>query len=245
MKRIFTLLVLLSFMSLGYSQCEPDTTQTELYTPTESEGLPPGEVTIPYEAIISLNVPVDTTILNITATVDSMVLIDVTGLPPSFSYDCTPPSCSFPGGEFGCILVSGLALDNSEAGSWDIEAEFVFYAKAPGFPATTLPYTLTGYTIELDSVAVGIPEIDTRNLEFFIDPNPITKNAKLQFELPQNGLYNVKVYSLLGAEVANHTLQGSKGRNYFALGDFSDRSGVYFVSLKQANYSRSMRFVVR
>lgn len=245
MKRLFALSLLVLFSYFGYSQCTPDTNQSELYTPTESEGLPPGDVTIPYEAVISLNVPTDTSYLQFNATVDSMVLMDVTGLPPSFSYECNPGSCSFPGGDFGCIVVSGLALDNSEAGSWDIEAEFIFYVKAPGFPSTTLPYTLAGYTIELDSVAVGIEEIDTKSLEFFVDPNPITKDAQLHFELPSDGIYNVKVYSLLGAEVANHSIRGMKGRNQFSLGEFSDRSGVYFVSVKQANYHRSMRFVVQ
>jgi hypothetical protein len=234
--------ILLVFPLLVRSQCVPDSSVNALYAPDLVQGLPDGAVTVPYEATITLNVPVDTTYLTLTAVIDSMVLTDVTGLPDGFTWDCSPSSCGFPGGERGCIRITGFTEDNAQAGTWDIDAEFLFYIKTP---AVTLPYIISGYSITLDSVALSSPQVRTQNLRYFVEPNPVNPSSKLVFDLPSAGRYAVEIYSLLGNRVGRVEADGKQGENNVRLADFTTDAGVYFIALSQGDYTRSMRFIVQ
>jgi len=238
-------MVLMVWGSVLQAQCVPDTSSGALYSPSESEGLPSGKIGAEYEAIISVNVPDDTTVLTFTGSVDSLVLTDVTGLPPGFQYECNVTSCAFPGGTFGCIRVYGQTNDNANAGTWDLSADFTFHIKPSGLPAISYPYSLEGYSIQLDSIPLGVNELNYQNLDFFIEPNPLNERSALYFELPASQSYSVDVYSLLGAKVFHVSQEGAKGQNRLMLGDLIYDPGVYFISLQQGEYKKSMRFIVQ
>ncbi|NQV51696.1 MAG: T9SS type A sorting domain-containing protein [Flavobacteriales bacterium] len=246
MRRRFTLLLFSALLFLNgaiYSQCIPDSSISALFAPNLTTGLPDGRVGVQYNTVLTVNVPTDTTYLTLSAVIDSMVLSDVTGLPPGFSYTCNPPSCGFPGGAHGCIEVNGFTDDESHAKTWDIEAAFEFYLKQP---AITLPYNLAGYTITLDSAfATGLSEAQMKNLKFYIEPNPISAASKLVFDLPRATRYSLDIYSLLGTSVAHREDRGRVGENVFRLADFSKDPGVYFISINQGQYTRSLRFIVQ
>ncbi len=246
MRKRFTLFlfsVLIFLSSNAYSQCIPDSSISALFAPNLTTGLPDGRVGVQYNSVLTVNVPTDTTYLTLSAVIDSMVLSDVTGLPPGFSYTCNPPSCGFPGGAYGCIEVSGFTDDEAHAKTWDIEAEFEFYLKQP---AIILPYNLTGYTITLDSAfATGLSEAQMKNLKFFIEPNPISSASKLIFDLPRSTRYSLDIYSLLGTNVAHIEDRGRAGQHVFQLSDYSKDPGVYFISINQGQYTRSVRFIVQ
>lgn len=227
----------------SYAQCVPDETISGLYAPNVSEGLPSGQIGVDYEAVITMNVPTDTSYGTFSATVDSMVLNSVSGLPPGFSYDCSNLQCSFPGGQFGCIRVFGLSNNNADAKSWPIDAEFTLFTSNPSL---SLPYSLSEYSIVLDSgQALTVEETPVKNLRFNIEPNPINANSKLIFDLPESGRYVIDVYSLIGSNVAHFEVFGNRGLTTQELGEFSNQPGVYFISLKQGTYSKSMRFIVQ
>jgi len=244
MVRSFTLILLaLVFTFSASAQCTPDSSISGLYSPSELEGLPDAQVGVEYNTVITVNVPVDTTYLTLTAIIDSMVLTDVTGLPPGFTYQCVPNSCSIEGGEVGCLLVTGINNNNAEVGTYDIEAEFVFYIKQP---VITMPYTLTGYSITLEEgTPMGIHDWNESDLKFNIEPNPINARSKLVFDLPSSDRYAIDVYSLLGTKVAHFEDRGARGEHTFPFTEFSKQSGVYFISISQGDYSRSMRFIVQ
>mgnify|MGYP001060627653 CR=1 FL=1 len=118
------------FLFIGSSilaQCVPDETIPGLYSPDVSQGLPNGQVGVNYETVITMHVPTDTSYGTLSATIDSMVLNSVSGMPPGFDYECSNLQCSFPGGEFGCIRVFGISNDNADAKTWDINVEFTIY----------------------------------------------------------------------------------------------------------------------
>ncbi|MEX2595717.1 MAG: T9SS type A sorting domain-containing protein [Salibacteraceae bacterium] len=244
LKHTLFILFFIPFLTpkLSYTQCVPDSTISGLYSPDENEGLPSGSVWVPYEAVISIHVPEDTTYMTFTAQVDSLKLNDVTGLPGTFEYDCNTPNCSFEGGSYGCIRVFGVTKDNADAKTWDITADFSFYLSQPNIQ---LPYEITDYSITLDSVAVGISEADYSKLQFIVTPNPISERSNLLFDLPSTDLYVMDVYSLLGNNVMHMESLGKRGENQISLARFYNKPGVYFVSLKQGEYKRSMRFIVR
>lgn len=234
----------ISFLNyITVAQCSPDTSISGLYSPDENEGLPTGDITIPYEAVITLNVPEDTSYLLFTAQVDRLELDGITGLPNGFDYDCFPDTnCIFPGGEYGCIRVFGVSDDNADAGTYDLVANFTFFLTQP---SVSLPYDITGYEIVLDSVAVGIGEVKPTDGIFQVRPNPANHEAQLFFDLPLAGDYNIAVYSLLGELVFEQHGFGERGSSSLLFGNQLYEAGVYFITLKQGAYSRSTRFVVR
>ncbi len=239
-------LLFFSFLVIVFSvqaQCVPDETITGLYAPDVSQGLPSGQVGVNYETVITMNVPTDTSYGTFSATLDSMVLNSVNGLPPGFDYDCSNSQCSFPGGEFGCIRVFGISNDNEDAKTWAIDAEFTVHTSDPSL---SLPYSLSDYSITLDSgEALAVKEVRARDYKFTLEPNPLTLNSKLTFDLPESGRYILDVYSLIGSNVAHIVSVAQAGQNVQNLGEFSNEPGVYFISLKQGTYSRSMRFIVQ
>lgn len=241
-KKLFFLAVIFLGCSIeSLAQCTPDSTVTGLYSPDLNEGLPDGTIGVFYETVITLNVPPDTSYLSLTAVVDSMVLTGVSGLPSGFDYTCSPPSCGFPGGDFGCILISGISNDNADATTHDIDATFQFYLKQP---AVTLPYTLQGYSITLDSgAALSAPSIEWADRTFGVQPNPANLDGYIVFDLTETEQYSLDIVSLIGTTVA-HREGAAKANNRLRIGDLVSESGVYFVTLRQGAYSRTVRFIV-
>ncbi|NPA34552.1 MAG: hypothetical protein GXO48_06475, partial [Chlorobi bacterium] len=91
MRRILILVVfatkLIAFsFNMSAQVCIPDTTITQAgYHP---DTLPWAYVNQPYEHIIHAYVPTDTLVVGLPATIDSMSIDSVIGMPPSFSYAC-------------------------------------------------------------------------------------------------------------------------------------------------------------
>lgn len=230
------------------AQCTPDTDIQGLYEPSTAEGLPGATIDMYYETTISLNVPSDTSYLSFSATVDSMVLLDMEGLPEGISYSCNPASCSFPGGELGCILLSGTPTDTTDIGDNQLTAKFNFHIHSSVVPPTVLSYDIEGYILQVDGPAISAvsqPASRSNEHAFFVEPNPVRLNSKLVFDLPADGAYTLSMYSLLGSEVANMQQVGNQGRLSYPVTEFGLQPGVYFVVLKQGSYSKSLRFVVQ
>jgi hypothetical protein len=90
------------------------------YYPDTITNLPHAIVGVPYSTVIQVKVLTDTNTfyqgLPIHACFDSIVITNVSGLPPNYTFSCTPPSCGFPGGGDGCILLSGPAPTSGQLG---------------------------------------------------------------------------------------------------------------------------------
>lgn len=239
-------IALLTNVAEVQAQCVPDTDVQGLYSPTSAEGLPDAYIGQQYEAVISLKVPSDTAYLTYNFSVDSLVLTDVQGLPAGFTWECSPPSCGFPGGDYGCILLTGLSNDEALIGDHDLVAQFNFHIR---FGAITyaLPYEINDYTLKLLPFGpAGVSDITSDEAAFLIEPNPVTTNSRLRFSLPVDGTYTVTMFSLLGAEVGHVQGQGKRGASHsLPIADFIKQPGVYFLSLNQGDYTRSLRFVVQ
>ena len=113
MKKIFLLIAMtFAIVNSGSAQCTPDTSITHnvpgIY-PDTLVGLPHSYVGVPYMTDIQVKVFTNTTYMGVPATIDSLVVISVAGLPPGFGYSNTPSSGVFPGGSDACILLSGAA----------------------------------------------------------------------------------------------------------------------------------------
>lgn len=245
-KIIALVLFLIGSNQVLLAQCFPDTSisLSQIYGPTPEEGLPIGEVGSFYEAILTLNVPSDTTYLGYTVVLDSMVLTSVTGVPNDFDYQCNPSGCIFYGGEAGCISISGTTFNTSDAKVWNVVASFDYWITFGSSPFS-LSDQVTDYKIDLTGFPVGISSSATDQLPFIAEPNPANNSSKIYFQLPQAGNYSLKIYSLLGTEILNTQSSTQGNAEQFNLGQLSLNAGIYFAALQQQDYNRTLRFVVK
>ncbi|MEK9178865.1 MAG: hypothetical protein AAB893_00140, partial [Patescibacteria group bacterium] len=152
MKKIFIPLFLLANIILSHAQnCTPDpqyVAQGPGVYPDSIVGLPPAYTCQFYSAVITVVVPYDT--VNdlgnghFYTIIDSAVLVSVDDLPPNFSYSCEPPSCNFPGGTAGCIVLFGLP-DPVDTGEYIPVGNVFGYIDA--FPGIGFPFAKIDYYI--------------------------------------------------------------------------------------------------
>lgn len=113
---LFTTVVLYTLNASA--QCAPDTT----INPAQIFKFPAGSKQDPntgllfmpnafvnqnYREVLHFAVPPDTNIMGVQASIDSMRILGILGLPATLSLQCSNAKCSFEGGNFGCLVISG------------------------------------------------------------------------------------------------------------------------------------------
>lgn len=245
MAKLYIITIVFSFFTVltVAAQCVPDSNMTGDYSPPINVGLPDAYVGQNYESAIYLRVPSDTVFNNLfTLTVDSLVLEDVVGLPSGLSFSCNTADCKILGGDFGCINLVGFPSDSTEVGDHPLVANFLFYLS--GAVNTSVAYDISDYTLTLNAFT-GVRPTAAKSLRFEVAPNPASTNSSLNFELPTNDDYTLRLHSLLGAELANVSLQANGGMNSIRLQSYIRQPGIYFASLHQGEYSKTIRFIVQ
>ena len=173
------LLAILIFICLGvelYAQnCTPDQNITEpgIYPAYIDTGV----VGSSYEHILQILAIKDTsvTIANqtVSATVDSVVLHQVLGMPNSFSYSCEPASCAFTYQSVGCIKFTGEPTA-AEEGEHPLELIITSYAKL-GVTPFPVKDTLRNFRLVIqDSNLSRISELAEQSIQLY--PNPVQES---------------------------------------------------------------------
>ena len=100
---------------------------------------------------------------------------------------------------------------------------------------------------------VGIKEIDIAPLRFKLQqnyPNPFNPSTTIKYSISKQSLVTLKIYDVLGREVATLVNEEKQAGNYeigFDVGqDFSSviTSGVYFFQLKTDNYVCTKKMIL-
>jgi hypothetical protein len=217
------------------AQCVPDTSITQnvngIY-PDSLTGLPHAIVGVNYSTVIQLKVLQDTTYFGLPATIDSMVVTGVTGLPSGFYYTCTPSSCSFPGGSDACILLEGPAPAASAVGVYPITVDILAYGRVLGLGALSVPASITRYTIYIDN-NTGINPIGNpaRLTVSEFTPNPVRSFSRLTVGSPDNGTARIQLLDLLGNTVREDYQQLDRGWNTVTISAEDLRPGIYMAKV--------------
>jgi hypothetical protein len=100
-----------------------------------------------------------------------------------------------------------------------------------------------------DPNAVGVREVKgAAPSEYKLNqnyPNPFNPTTKIEYSVPKSGYISLKVYDLLGQEVATIFSGNQKAGNYVATFDGSDlASGVYLYKLQSDKVSITKKFVL-
>ena len=85
-------------------------------------------------------------------------------------------------------------------------------------------------------------------VEFLLDqnyPNPFNPNTTIRFSIPRSGLVTLKVFDIMGKEVAALVNEAKAPGNYEVEWNASNLpSGVYFYKLLSGNYSSTRKMTL-
>ncbi len=231
------LICLLALVNLiANSQCTPDPSYTSpgIY-PDSATNFSAACVGIDYSQTITNIVPVDTVIvvfgMNVTTSIDSIVIDNVTGLPPGMSIACNPAGCSYVGGSTGCAIITGIC--NTIA-----VYPLVFNLSAYiGGTTDAHPIVIDYYSINVstDGCTEGIVKKDISY--FKISPNPTSNSVLIE------GLKEVKEIRLINPEgkiIENYSINGLNEMN---LNLENINSGLYFIQLIAENGTEIVKVI--
>ncbi|MBS1517997.1 MAG: 5'-nucleotidase C-terminal domain-containing protein [Bacteroidetes bacterium] len=76
-------------------------------------------------------------------------------------------------------------------------------------------------------------------------PNPFNPSTTINYHIPLNGLVTLKIYDMVGKEVASLVNQNQEAGNYTIRWNASDfSSGVYFYKLQSGNFVQTKRMIL-
>ena len=126
MKKLYIILILrIGFHNIVSGQCTPNSNiGNALMSPEKLEDAMIGSY---YSQVITFRIPTDSMIdyngTPVHATIDSMRMLAILGIPPGYSYACNNTSCTWAGGTLGCALIEGLIgiPDSARVGEYQIK----------------------------------------------------------------------------------------------------------------------------
>ena len=276
MKRFTLILTLTISCFLASAQCTPNSLYQDSTSgtwPDTIQNLPHVTQGVSYYTAIDIKTPatlieaangdsslthIDTTILGIPISqyignwdVDSMILVQVNGVPNGISLDCnTGPACSFPGDVVGCANVSGIT--NDPVGVYPIEILVNVYTHGTlaGFPVNTDLYSALGYYESINGYKIVINS--TSSIETFHEndfklfqnsPNPFSDYTTIKFNIPKSDNISFEVVDMFGRKVFTDNIIASKGVNSYQFNhDLS--AGIYMYSITNGNLMIAKRMIV-
>jgi hypothetical protein len=189
MKKLLLLASVAFFGALNLNaQCTPDGqyTQAGIY-PDSATNFAPACLGQAYSQVITNVVPVDTCAQILpapfpctTLAMDSIVLDNVTGLPPGLTFACNGNNCTYLGGTTGCAIITGTP---TALGTYNMV--FNVSAYVGGVP-TAQTFTVDYYEIVVSSCSVGIEENTNSMFKLWLASNLVCTVYLTEFELAKS-----------------------------------------------------------
>lgn len=157
----------------------------------------------------------------INATIDSIKVIDVIGIPAGFDYTCNPANCIFTWKAVGCVNLRGNPTQ-SQVGVYDLKIATIVYAKA-GILALPVPDTTDGYELVIKGDG-SASVFDVSNTLLNIYPNPSSDGTFMLSSTNQMSILNV--IDIQGRKVA---FEESLSQNTLILNLAKAPKGIYYL----------------
>jgi hypothetical protein len=249
MKKTILLLAIAAaiFSSKGlHAQCTPNALQNIFLIPDTATDFAPAFTYVPYSDVLYIKVPKDTVIYIFPATIDSIVVQDIAGLPASLTYNCNPASCSFYALTSGCIQISGTPTA-AEIGNYPLTISADVTGNAGFLGDTTVNLPVTGYRIRvIDSAYMGIAD-GMYDLAFRVQqnaPNPAVTSTEISFSLSAPANISFELRDITGKLVRSRSFYAPRGINTLVL-DVSDVvPGLYFYTLNNGEKSLGKKMLI-
>ena len=250
MKNFFLTLTLAFAFFGAQSQCTPDPqfTIAGIY-PDSATGLPNAMVGQAYNEVITIISPVDTSTVilgqTIPVTIQTIELESVTGLPPSFSYDCATTDCIFAGGSTSCAVLSSPSPTITEIGSHQIIMNTTTTVDAGLFGIQTQNDVVDYYYINITNATSVINRFNDFTFELKdIFPNPVNNNSKIQFILGNSADVVFTVFNYLGEKIEEKNIAASRGVNNIEISAKDYANGMYLYSINNGIQLVSKRMII-
>jgi hypothetical protein len=248
-KILLTLTLALAFIGAN-AQCTPDPqfTLAGIY-PDSSTGMPDAIVGQPYNEIITIIVSTDTTVdvfgQSISVTIQQIELTDVTNLPPSFSYDCLAPNCTFSGGTTTCAILSSASPTASEIGLYQIFMYTTTTVDAGLFGIQTQNDTIDYYYINVTNTTSTVNQFNDFTFELKdVFPNPVNSNSKIQFISGNSTDIVFSVFNHLGEKIEERNIAANRGVNDIEISASDYANGMYLYSINNGKQIVSKRMII-
>jgi hypothetical protein len=249
MKKFYLFISLLLIGFSSWSQCTPDTSITHndpgVY-PDSAAGLPHAVAGQPYSTTMQIKVLTDTVVvfggIPVTATIDSIVLNNITGLPSGFTFSCTPAGCSFPGGSDACAQLVGNPTIGM-VGSYPLVVQTTAYATVFGTPQSASDNN-NDYTLVIDSTT-GITILDKSGFTIGQnEPNPAQNYTNVPVVLSRPETVSVTVSNLIGKKVISKVYSLQKGRNTVQIDLHELQPGIYLYTFSDGRNTVTRRMII-
>lgn len=109
-------------------------------------------------------------------------------------------------------------------------------------------YNISTNTWSEKSTIVGVRETEKIPTDFVLYqnyPNPFNPSTNIEYELAKDGFVSLKVFDILGSEIATLVEEFKQPGKYTALCTFNSTfsSGIYFYKLKAGNFLQTKKMV--
>jgi len=238
-KILLTLSILLTFSSVGNTQCTPNPIFTFLgipgiYPPNiPLSGISYGQENVPYNQTLTLVVLEDTSLdvgfllpTSVVATMNYVgistvmsvdvnhVTYDITGLPTNLSYVCDSSTCQYPSGAYGCMQISGTP---NQSGTFPLDVNMTINIQIP-----IIPNPIPGTAPIFAGMSVDFPTFPAQQYDLFIDGSSTIINQEME---------EIKIYPNPTSDIAILEFDGKKDIKVM------DNLGRIILAQKNVNYT--------
>lgn len=248
--KILLLWIIVLTGNIATAQCTPDPQYTSPgFYPDSATGFVSATANAPYEQLITIVVPVDTTVfigpLPVTLTFDSLVVVNVIGLPPGLSYSCfdgqnvSSPvdQCAFEGGTTGCISIVGVP-ELIDEGIYNLSIEVNEFIEGAVASNSIDYYSINIYHGDIfPPPPIGIEEYNKSRFKLF--PNPVAESFTMD--------------GLEGLDISSISISNAEGKVVNSFTDIHSPSfelnvtglegGIYFVRIAHETSIDVVRFI--
>ena len=239
MKRTLLLVILVISAGAARAQCTPNPLYTDSIFgvwPDTTTDFRSGLLNVFYSDTLNLLIPSSAQDISMDypdITIDSVQLVNVTGLPPGLSVSCnsqTPASCSYLPETLGCGLIEGIP---TASGTFEMTIDVLVWFTF--FGPQSLPQGFAGYAIEITESTVGIPGTITPALSNVRNvPNPFASRTNIEFGLTTATPVQLRVYNMVGEEVWMQNVDGRAGSNKVSFEGGDLPAGVYLYKVESS-----------
>ena len=248
MKKIVLFLAFLLSISVISAQCTPNPLYYDSISgawPDTITNFDPATLGVAYNQVLDFKIASDAgeyDPLYSGVNLDSVVLTNVTGLPPGLSYTCNNSYCNWLGGTQGCASLSGTP---TTLGSYDIIIDLDGYVTLIFVGVMSAPVQFTGYVIDVG--AAGIETIKLNTETFILQqniPNPANNTTKIQFISGKSNEVTFNMINLLGDIVLSKNVNARKGVNDVNINLLDYPEGVYLYSITNGSERFTKRMII-
>lgn len=204
-----------------------------------------------YKDTIFLRVPLDTTLQGVTLNIQTLEVLEVSGIPSNVTYSCEsvsyPGQCKWNGGEQGCVKIASTSPMTIGLNLCTVKVKLSPTIPIPIFP-NGIQGGYPGYRI-VTQPALLCPAVTSINENSDIavagiTPNPSANAGVLKIMAQHNSMSNLTIYDALGKLVSNKKIELNSGENIINLDFSSLANGLYYYTLNAEKLEYKSKFSI-